>query len=93
MKHRNDKAAGHSIREVRLVRNALLATGRFLTILPLTVLHFGERSMSLKKVPVNCPVRSYPVGIITLKNRTLNPVARLFIDCAREVSKPFERGK
>jgi hypothetical protein len=27
------------------------------------------------------------VGIITLKNRTLSPVAQLFIDCTREVAK------
>ena len=29
------------------------------------------------------------VGIITLKNRTLTPVAQLFIDCARDVGKPM----
>jgi hypothetical protein len=29
------------------------------------------------------------IGIITLKNRTLTPVAQLFIDCAREVAKPM----
>jgi hypothetical protein len=30
-----------------------------------------------------------PNGIVTLKNRTLSPVAQLFIDCAREVAKPL----
>ena len=34
-----------------------------------------------------------PVGIVTLKNRTLSPVAQLFIDCAREVAKPLARRK
>jgi hypothetical protein len=29
------------------------------------------------------------VGIVTLKNRTISPVARLFIDCARSVVKPL----
>jgi hypothetical protein len=28
-----------------------------------------------------------PIGIVTLKNRTLNPAAQLFINCAREVVK------
>jgi hypothetical protein len=26
---------------------------------------------------------------MTLKNRTLTPVVKLFIDCAREVAKPL----
>jgi hypothetical protein len=28
-----------------------------------------------------------------MKNRTLTPVAQLFIDCAREVAKPLSAGK
>jgi hypothetical protein len=31
------------------------------------------------------------VEIITLKNRTLNPLAQLFIDSAREVAKPLAK--
>jgi DNA-binding transcriptional LysR family regulator len=72
-----------------LMRNSLLATGRFLTIYPRTVLYFGAKNLSLKRVPADLLGASYPVGIITLKNRTLNPVATRFIDCAREVAKPF----
>jgi hypothetical protein len=34
-----------------------------------------------------------PNGIVTLKNRTLSPVAQLFIDCAREVAKPLAKTK
>jgi hypothetical protein len=34
-----------------------------------------------------------PVGIVTLKNRTLNPVAKLFIQHAREAGKPLTRRK
>jgi hypothetical protein len=34
-----------------------------------------------------------PVGIVTLKNRTLNPVARLFIEHAGEVAKPLAKRK
>jgi hypothetical protein len=30
-----------------------------------------------------------PIGIITLKNRTLTPTAQLFIDHARAVAKPL----
>jgi hypothetical protein len=34
-----------------------------------------------------------PNGIVTLKNRTLSPVAQVFIDCAREVAKPLAKRK
>jgi hypothetical protein len=34
-------------------------------------------------------LRSGPVGIVTLKNRTLSPASELFIDCARKIAKPL----
>jgi DNA-binding transcriptional LysR family regulator len=42
---------------------------------------------SLKVLPVNLPIRPWPLSILTLKNRTLSPVAERFIGCAREVAK------
>ena len=76
-----------------LLTNDLLATGRFLTILPRTVLHFSAKRLSLQILPVDVPIKPWPVGILTLKNRTLNPVAKLVIDCAREVAKPLTKRK
>jgi len=73
--------------------NALLATGRFLSVLPGSLLRFSAKRMSLKVLPIEMPVHSGPVGIVTLKNRTLSPVAQLFIECAREVAKPLARRK
>jgi hypothetical protein len=50
--------------------------------------------MAITALPIDLPkTRSYPVAIITLKNRTLTPVAQLFIDCARQVAKPLATGK
>jgi DNA-binding transcriptional LysR family regulator len=71
------------------LQNTLLATGRFLTILPVTMLHFSGRRLSLKALPVRLSVPPRPLGIVTLKNRTLSPVAQLFIETAREVAKPL----
>jgi DNA-binding transcriptional LysR family regulator len=68
----------------------LLATGRFVTMLPLSMLHFGKH-LSLKLLPLELPDDPYPTGIITLENRTLSPLAQLFIRCAREVAKPFAK--
>jgi hypothetical protein len=36
---------------------------------------------------VELPCAQRPSGIITLKGRTLNTLAQLFIECAREVAK------
>ena len=71
------------------VRTAQLATGRFLTIIPESVLRFSPNNPALKRLPVELPTTRRPVGVITLKNRTLSPVAHLFIDRAREVARPL----
>jgi hypothetical protein len=34
-----------------------------------------------------------PVGIITLKNRTVSPLARQFIESSREVAKQLMKGR
>ena len=44
---------------------------------------------SLKVLPVNLPIRPWQLSILTLKNRTLSPVAERFMECAREVAKPM----
>jgi DNA-binding transcriptional LysR family regulator len=71
------------------LRNSLLPTGRYLAYLPGSFMHFGAMRSSFKALPVDFPVKPRPVAVITLKNRTLNPVVRLFVDCAREVVKPL----
>jgi len=75
------------------VRISLLATGRFLSIFPAAVLAFPARRTELKILPVELLMAPVPVGIITLKNRTLSPVVQLFIDCVREVAKPLTKRK
>jgi len=68
------------------VRNALLAGGRFLTIEPDSDLQLPGTSPPLKRVAVNLPTTPRPIGIITLKHRTLGPTAQLFMDAARELA-------
>jgi DNA-binding transcriptional LysR family regulator len=69
------------------LRNLLLATGRYVSILPRSMLHFGAEQLRVKILPVKLPGISQAVEIITLKNRMLTPTANLFIECAREVAK------
>jgi hypothetical protein len=45
--------------------------------------------MLFKAQPIKLPEQLRPVVIITVKGHTLSPLAKLFIDCACEVSKPL----
>ena len=73
-------------------RMSLLATGRFVTILPASALKFPAMCPEIKVLPRHLPKAGAPSGIVTLKTRALSPVAQLFIDCAREVAKtPSQR--
>ena len=67
-------------------RNALLASGRFLTVLPASVLKLAGGNQEIKALAVDIPRAGRPIGILTLKNRTLSPVTQLFMRCAREVA-------
>ncbi len=68
-------------------RFRLLTTGRFLTVFSSSSVRFSARRSELKVLPVKLPAAEVPNGIVTLKNRTLSPVAQLFIDNAREIAK------
>jgi DNA-binding transcriptional LysR family regulator len=71
------------------LRTNLIASGDFITALPRSVLHLYASRFSLKALPVEMPIRPWPVEIVTLKNRTLSPVVERFIACAHEVAKSF----
>jgi DNA-binding transcriptional LysR family regulator len=75
------------------VRISLLATGRFVTIFPASILRFPTMRPEIKVLPVKLQMAHVQNVIVTLKNRPLSPVARLFIDCAREVAKPRAKRK
>jgi DNA-binding transcriptional LysR family regulator len=70
----------------------LISTGRFLTMLPASMVQFDKHS-PLTILRIESPPHRRPIGIITLKNRTLSPLARLFIDRAREVARPLSTAK
>ena len=71
------------------VRISLLATGRFLSMSSTSVLRFPTRRLEIKILPVELSIDRVPIGIVTLKNRTVSPTAKLFIEHAREVAKPL----
>src|SRR5262249_15324373 len=67
-------------------RISLVATGRFLSIVPTSILRFPRRRSEIKVLPTDLSIARVPFGILTLRNRTLSPAAQLFIEHAREVA-------
>jgi hypothetical protein len=71
----------------------LLATGRFLSILSGYTLMLPNKHPWLKALPVELANARGTIAIITLKNRTLSPLAELFIETARVVTKPLAKAR
>lgn len=69
------------------LHNSMLASGRVLAMIPGSFLHYSANRTSIKVLPVELQTEPRPVAVITLRNRTISPVAQLFIDCARECAK------
>ena len=69
----------------------LLASGRYITVLPNSVLRYSAEHWSLKILPIDLEIIS-PVGIFTLKNRTLSPVVQLFAEEARLEARTLTEG-
>jgi DNA-binding transcriptional LysR family regulator len=80
-----------------LLRNQLLATGRYVTMLPDSVLRYTAKPYSLKVLPIDLRIKPWPIAILTLKKRTIGPVVQLFIDnlraTARTLSRPRGQGR
>jgi len=69
------------------LRVSLLASGRFISVLPRSVYLRDRVRYGLKMLSVGMPTRSWPLTVMTLKNRTLSPVVERFIACAHQVAK------
>jgi DNA-binding transcriptional LysR family regulator len=75
------------------VRMSLVATARFLSIFSASALRFSTNRQEIKALPIELPMAGVENGVVTLKNRSLSPVALLVIDCAREVAKRMQKSK
>jgi DNA-binding transcriptional LysR family regulator len=65
------------------LRANLVAMNSYISAFPNSVLRFDAEQFSLKALPVDLPVRPWPLAVVTLKNRTLSPLAQRFIDHVR----------
>jgi DNA-binding transcriptional LysR family regulator len=76
-----------------ILRHNLVATARFITVLPKSMLPVMSKDVSLKALPVNLPGQHRTMAVIALKNRTLSPIAQLFIKTVRAVATPRTKAK
>jgi DNA-binding transcriptional LysR family regulator len=73
------------------VRTRLVEMGRFLTFMPGSTLHFGAERLRVKVLPVRLSMKAPPTEIISLKNRTPNAIAKLFIAELHAVATPLKK--
>jgi DNA-binding transcriptional LysR family regulator len=74
-------------------RTRLVETGSFLTFLPGSALHFGAGRLQVKILPVAFSMKTPPTEVVTLKNRTPNAIARLFIEELHSCATPLKKGR
>ena len=65
------------------LRMDLVTTGPYITIFPGSIRSASANRPSIKILPIDLPVCPWPLAIVTLRNRALNPVAERFIEHVR----------
>ena len=73
------------------LRISLAATGPFLAVVAAGILSIPRKYPSIRKLAVELPTTHQAVHLLTLKKRTLSPLAKIFIDCARDIAKSLAR--
>jgi DNA-binding transcriptional LysR family regulator len=70
----------------------MVRTGRFLSVAPSSTVQLSGVRLGLKPLPMKFAIQPGPIGIVTLKNRTISPVAQRFIECARKFVRSVATG-
>jgi DNA-binding transcriptional LysR family regulator len=74
------------------LRVRLVETGGFIAALPDSALRLGAERMRIKILPVRLRMEAPPTVAISLKNRTPNPIAKLFVEELRAFAEPLMKG-
>jgi DNA-binding transcriptional LysR family regulator len=69
-----------------VLQHYLLATSRFIMLLPKSMLLLMAKSYALKELPVQLPPIQRTLAIVVSKGRTISPIAQLFIETVRSVA-------
>jgi DNA-binding transcriptional LysR family regulator len=70
-----------------VLRHYLVSTARFITVLPKSMFDVLAKGLAIKSLPVRLPAKRRAIAIVVSKNRTLSPIAKLFIETVRSVAK------
>jgi DNA-binding transcriptional LysR family regulator len=68
-----------------LLRNQLLSTGRYVSIMHQSVFMKYAKEWKLKKLDANVELQTPPISLITLKRRALSPAVQLFVEHLRNL--------
>jgi DNA-binding transcriptional LysR family regulator len=64
----------------------LAASSKFVTMLPSSILRFDKLNKALRILPIKLASQRRPVGIVTVRKRTLPPAVQLFIECVHRTA-------
>jgi DNA-binding transcriptional LysR family regulator len=70
-------------------RLVLLGSGRFVTVLPHSLMHFANFANHVHMLAVPLPMWDVPTMIATMRGRTLAPAAELVLNTLRKLSEPL----
>jgi hypothetical protein len=56
-------------------------------MVPWSVMRFPPKNLLLGTLPIDLPATARPLALVTLKNRTLNPVAGIFAGQMRAAAR------
>jgi len=65
------------------LRNSLIASGRYVTMMPQSVWRFTAKNSSAVVLPMKLELQPAPVAIVTIKGRSLSPMVARFADAIR----------
>jgi DNA-binding transcriptional LysR family regulator len=71
------------------MRQNMLASGRFITCLPHSLLPFARLRGNFQILPIELPLWPTPTMILKLRGRSLGPAAETFLGTLRELSAPL----
>ena len=74
-----------------LLRNQLLSTGRYISVLPFSLLSGNAKQWSITALEVDdVHLTPPPISLITLKRRALSPVVERFVEHLRAITKSMD---
>jgi DNA-binding transcriptional LysR family regulator len=72
------------------LRHGLLKTGRYLTLIPGSALHYGPKHKHISVLPIVLDRWSLSTVVATLRGRTMSPIGNAFVATLRDLARPLQ---